>query len=209
MESLIQVIFQLCKDCCCKTIPSKKEVATVISRLEREGELKIPQEILDHRRCDGLTSTLAQHIMSAQRGGSELKTWGVILGALKAAREEGKVSAEAGQLLGLGTPDGTRTHGPQLRRLGQAMEEGHRTRGGPAGARERLSAGAKRRRNRQRWLAKWRRLSRPHLVGKKTNNKMKDTGSLVPVPHSLIPRHLIWTRQAAHCSLCQNCVSVP
>ncbi len=47
--------------------------------------------------------------MSAQEGGSELKTWGLILGALKAARVEGKVLAEARYLLGLGgggeTPD--------------------------------------------------------------------------------------------------------
>jgi len=47
--------------------------------------------------------------MSAQEGGSELKTWDLILGALKAARVEGKVLVEARYLLDLGgggeTPD--------------------------------------------------------------------------------------------------------
>ena len=91
MEPVIKVILQLCKDYCDKNIPSKKEVAAVISRLEQEGEVNAPQEILDHWRWDNLTSVLMQHIMSGQKGGSELKTWGLILGALKAAREEKKV----------------------------------------------------------------------------------------------------------------------
>ena len=95
MESVIKIILQLCKDYCGKYVPSKKEVTAVISRLEREGEVKAPHEILDHRRWDDLTSALTQHIMSTQKGGSELKTWGLILGAFKAAREEGKVLMEA------------------------------------------------------------------------------------------------------------------
>lgn len=102
MESVIKVILLLCKDYCGKNVPSKKEIAAVISRLEREGEVKAPQDILDHRRWDDLTSALAQYIMSAQKGGSELKTWGLILGTMKVAREQGELSAEARQLLGLG-----------------------------------------------------------------------------------------------------------
>lgn len=39
--------------------------------------------------------------MSVQKGGSELKTWGLILGVLKAAREERKVWEDARRLWGL------------------------------------------------------------------------------------------------------------
>ena len=88
-------MLQFCKDYFGKYAPSKKDIHAVISRLEWEGEVKAPQEILDHQRWDNLTSAFAQHIMSAQEGGSELKTWGLILGVLKAARVEGKVLAEA------------------------------------------------------------------------------------------------------------------
>ena len=109
MESVIKIILQLCKDYFGKYVPSKKEVTAVISRLEREGEVKAPHKIIDHQRWGDLTSALAQHIMSAQEGGSELKTRGLILRVLKAARVEGKVLVEARYLLGLGgrgkTPD--------------------------------------------------------------------------------------------------------
>jgi len=109
MESVIKVILQLCKDYFGKYVPSKKEVTAVISRLEREEEVKAPHKIIDHQRWGDLTSALAQHIMSAQEGGSELKTRGLILRVLKAARVEGKVLVEARYLLGLGgrgkTPD--------------------------------------------------------------------------------------------------------
>ena len=95
MEHVLKVLLQFCKDYCEKNAPSKKDIHAVTSRLEREEEVKTPHEILDHRSWDDLTSEFAQHIMSAQEGGSELKTWGLILGALKAARVEGKVLAEA------------------------------------------------------------------------------------------------------------------
>jgi len=102
MESVIKVLPQACKTYCRKHTPSKKEVAAVLLLLQQEGEVKAPQEILDHWRWDDLTSAFVQHIMSAQEGGSELKTWGLILGVLKAARVEGKVLVEARYLLGLG-----------------------------------------------------------------------------------------------------------
>ncbi|XP_046795435.1 uncharacterized protein LOC124418352 [Gallus gallus] len=109
MDHVLKVLLQFCKDYFGKYAPSKKDIHALISRLEREGEFKAPHEILDHQRWDDLTSEFAQHIMSAQEGGSELKTWGLILGALKAARVEGKVLVEARYLLGLGgggeTPD--------------------------------------------------------------------------------------------------------
>ena len=95
MEHVLKVLLQFCKDYCEKNAPSKKDIHAVISRLEREGEVKTPHEILDHRRWDDLTSAFTQHIMSAQESRSELKTWGLILGVLKAARVEGKVLAEA------------------------------------------------------------------------------------------------------------------
>jgi len=95
MEHVLKVLLQFFKDYFGKYAPSKKDIHAVISRLEQEGEVKAPQEILDHRRWDDLTSAFAQHIMSAQEGGLESKTWGLILGALKAARAEGKGLVEA------------------------------------------------------------------------------------------------------------------
>ena len=95
MDHVLKVLLQFCKDYFGKYAPSKKDIHAFISWLEREGEVKAPHEILDHWRWDDLTSEFAQHIMSAQEGRSELKTWGLILGALKAARMEGKVLAEA------------------------------------------------------------------------------------------------------------------
>lgn len=41
--------------------------------------------------------------MRAQKG-AKLKTWGLMLGALKAAKEEGKAMSAAGQLFGLPLP---------------------------------------------------------------------------------------------------------
>lgn len=43
--------------------------------------------------------------MSTQKGRSELKTWGLILRALKTAREEGKVLEDAQRLWGLDQAD--------------------------------------------------------------------------------------------------------
>ena len=108
MDHVLKVLLQFCKDYCEKNAPSKKDIQAVISRLEREGEIKAPQEVFDHRRWDHLTSALAQYVMNSQKGGSELKTWGLILGALKAVREEGKVWEEARRLWG---PDQTDPRG--------------------------------------------------------------------------------------------------
>ena len=131
MEHVLKVLLQFCKDYCEKNAPSKKDIHEVISQLEQEGEIKAPQEIFDHQRWDDLTSALAQYVMNSQKGGSELKTWGLILGALKAVREEGKVLAEARYLLDLG--GGGETPDP----------------GGLMGAREQFLAGAERRQSRQ------------------------------------------------------------
>ena len=98
MEHVLKILLQFCKDYCKKNAPSKKVIHTVISRLEREGEIKAPQEVFDHWRWDHLTSALAQYVMNSQKGGLELKTWGLILRALKAAREEGKVWEESRRL---------------------------------------------------------------------------------------------------------------
>ncbi|XP_072184906.1 uncharacterized protein [Excalfactoria chinensis] len=105
MENVIKVLSQFCKDYCGKNVPTKKDITAVLSCLEREGELASPTDILDHHRWDVLTSALAQHTMSMQEAG-ELKTWGLILGALKTAREEGKVEDVACSLLGLGQGSG-------------------------------------------------------------------------------------------------------
>jgi len=107
MEHVLKILLQFCKDYCKKNAPSKKVIHTVISWLEREGEIKAPQEIFDRRRWDDLTSALVQYVMNSQKGGLELKTWGLILGVLKAAREEGKVWKPGGSgVLIRRTPEG-------------------------------------------------------------------------------------------------------
>ena len=105
MKHVLKVLLQFCKDYCRKNAPSKKDTHTIIPQLEQEGEIKAPQEIFDHRRWDDLTSVLAQYIVSAQKGGLELKTWGLILGVLKTAREEGKVLEDTRRLWGLDQVD--------------------------------------------------------------------------------------------------------
>ncbi|XP_021237191.1 uncharacterized protein LOC110390262 [Numida meleagris] len=100
MDSVIKVLLQFCKDYCGKNMPSKKEITAVLSRLEREGEIDTPEDVLNHQKWDSLTSALARHTMSVQKA-AELKTWGLILGAVQAAREEGKAANEVRKLLGL------------------------------------------------------------------------------------------------------------
>lgn len=100
MELVIKVFLQLGKYYGWKDMPSKKEVATVVSWLEREGVLSDPSDILNPQRWDEITSVLAHHTMSAQSG-TELKTWGLMLRILKVAKGEEKVTGAARQLLGL------------------------------------------------------------------------------------------------------------
>ncbi|XP_048790780.1 uncharacterized protein LOC125688622 [Lagopus muta] len=100
MESVIKVLYQVCKTYCGKTAPSKKEVGTVLSFLVKEGLLSFPYEIYDSSKWDSLTLALAQRAMSSQ-GASVLKFWGLIRGALKAAREEKTAKNLARDLLGL------------------------------------------------------------------------------------------------------------
>ena len=107
METVIKVIVHACKTYHGKHAPSQKEIAAVLSLLEREG-LTLPHDICDHNNWDSITAALSQRAMVTQKT-AELKTWGLILGALKAARVEGKVLVEARYLLDLGgggeTPD--------------------------------------------------------------------------------------------------------
>ncbi|XP_072187129.1 uncharacterized protein [Excalfactoria chinensis] len=110
MEQSIKAVSQLCKLYCDKKAPSKKEIAAVLSCLEQEGELSSPKDILDYRKWDSLTTALAQHVMNARKA-AELKTWGLILKALKAAREEGKFIEDARMLLGF-SPDRGRVGQP-------------------------------------------------------------------------------------------------
>ena len=55
MEHVLKVLLQFCEDYFGKYAPSKKDIHAVISRLEWEGGVKAPQEILDYRRWDDLT----------------------------------------------------------------------------------------------------------------------------------------------------------
>ena len=100
MDQVIKVLVQFCKDYFGKSTPSRKEIAAVLSLLNELGELDSPRYVLDSSRWDLLTSVLCQRAMASQKA-TELKTWGLILGALKAARVEGKVLVEARYLLGL------------------------------------------------------------------------------------------------------------
>ncbi|XP_040511753.1 uncharacterized protein LOC121108275 [Gallus gallus] len=100
MDQVIKVLVQFCKDYFGKCAPSRKEIAAVLSLLNELGELDSPRYVLDSSRWDLLTSVLCQRAMASQKA-TELKTWGLILGALKAARVEGKVLVEARYLLGL------------------------------------------------------------------------------------------------------------
>ena len=101
MEQVVKVLLQFCKDHGGKRVPSKKDIAAVIRCLEKERELSSPWEILDHNKWDSLTFSLCERAMNEQKD-AELKTWGLVLGALKAAWKEGKTDARLGAALGLG-----------------------------------------------------------------------------------------------------------
>ncbi len=94
METVIKVIAHACKTYHGKHAPSQKEIAAVLSLLEKEGLLTSPHDICAYTNWDSITAALSQRAMVTQKT-AELKTWGLILGALKAARVEGKVLAEA------------------------------------------------------------------------------------------------------------------
>lgn len=100
MYSVIRVVLQLCKTYYGrKATPSKKDIAVVISCLEKEGELSSPRVILDHNKWDSLTFSLCERAMNEQKD-AEFKTWGLVLGALKAAR---KGKTRLGAALGIGS----------------------------------------------------------------------------------------------------------
>lgn len=100
MEAVIKVIVHACKIYNGKHAPSQKEIAAVLSLLEREGLLTSPHEIYDHNNWDSITAALSQRAMVTQKA-AEFKTWGLILGGLKAAREEKLAGERARELLGL------------------------------------------------------------------------------------------------------------
>ena len=96
MYSVIRVVLQLCKTYYGrKATPSKKDIAVVISCLEKERELSSPRVILDHNKWDSLTFSLFERAMNEQKA-SELKTWALVLRALEAARKEGKTETQVG-----------------------------------------------------------------------------------------------------------------
>ena len=47
MESVVKVLLQLGKDYSSRDTPSKKELAAIVSRLEREGVCEDPRDILN------------------------------------------------------------------------------------------------------------------------------------------------------------------
>ncbi|XP_021237012.1 uncharacterized protein LOC110390137 [Numida meleagris] len=90
MEQVIKVLLSFCKVYCGKNSPSEKEIAAVLSRLERERIIASRHEVLYYQLWDFLTMVLAQRDMTAQDV-AERRVWGMILGTLKAAREEKKL----------------------------------------------------------------------------------------------------------------------
>lgn len=105
MEAVIKVILHACKLHCGKQAPSKKEVTAVLSLLEKEGLLTNPSDLYNPGRWDGITAALSQRSL-ATRKVSEFKVWGLILEALKAAREEKLANQRARDILGLETGGG-------------------------------------------------------------------------------------------------------
>nr|AMP18892.1 gag-fps fusion protein [Avian leukosis and sarcoma virus] len=101
MEAVIKVISSACKTYCGKTSPSKKEIGAMLSLLQKEGLLMSPSDLYSPGSWDPITAALSQRAMVLGKSG-ELKTWGLILGALKAAREEQATSEQAKFWLGLG-----------------------------------------------------------------------------------------------------------
>nr|AAC60725.1 polyprotein [Rous-associated virus type 1] len=101
MEAVIKVISSACKTYCGKTSPSKKEIGAMLSLLQKEGLLMSPSDLYSPGSWDPITAALSQRAMVLGKSG-ELKTWGLVLGALKAAREEQVTSEQAKFWLGLG-----------------------------------------------------------------------------------------------------------
>nr|NP_955599.1 p19 MA [Avian myelocytomatosis virus] len=101
MEAVIKVISSACKTYCGKTSPSKKEIGAMLSLLQKEGLLMSPSDLYSPGSWDPITAALTQRAMVLGKSG-ELKTWGLVLGALKAAREEQVTSEQAKFWLGLG-----------------------------------------------------------------------------------------------------------
>ncbi|XP_048786361.1 uncharacterized protein LOC125686433 [Lagopus muta] len=100
MDQVIKLVLQFCKDYHSRNAPSKKDISVVLIRLEKEWNLPSSQDILDPDKWDQFTSTLAQRAIEEQKA-AELKIWGLILGALKAAREEDRIPEAARVTIGL------------------------------------------------------------------------------------------------------------
>ena len=100
MDSVLRVVLQIWKTYCGKNAPSKKDIAAVASCLESARLLPSPGVLLDSGRWDSFTEALLQRAARKHKA-KELKTWGLVLGALKAAREEKQVQAIAKGVFGL------------------------------------------------------------------------------------------------------------
>ncbi|XP_072201820.1 uncharacterized protein [Excalfactoria chinensis] len=102
MDSVIKVVSRVCKTHCVRNVPSKKDIAAVISCLEVAQILPSPSNLLDSERWDSFTAAMLHRAMHEYKA-EELKTWGLVLGALKAAKEEKQVQAIATGVFGLDT----------------------------------------------------------------------------------------------------------
>ncbi|XP_042720917.1 LOW QUALITY PROTEIN: uncharacterized protein LOC122176464 [Lagopus leucura] len=101
MEAVIKVISSACKTHCGKNSPSKKEIGAMLSLLQKEGLLTSPSDLYSPGSWDPITAALSQRVMELGKS-EELRTWGLVLKALKAVREEQVTSGQAKLLLGLG-----------------------------------------------------------------------------------------------------------
>ncbi|XP_032297314.1 uncharacterized protein LOC107306226, partial [Coturnix japonica] len=95
-----KVLFSFCKSLFPKHAPSKKELTSLLVLLEREGLLATPSDIYEPDNWEGITSALSHRALTTQKT-SEFKTWGLVLGALKAARDEKLANQRAKDLLGI------------------------------------------------------------------------------------------------------------
>ncbi|XP_048786350.1 uncharacterized protein LOC125686425 [Lagopus muta] len=105
MEAVIKVISHACKNYCGKNVPSKKEISATLMLLEKEGLLSSPSDLYDPNNWDSFTAALSQRAMITQKP-AEFLVWGLILTALKKAKEEKVAGDRARELLGLGPGGG-------------------------------------------------------------------------------------------------------
>lgn len=102
MDSVTKVLLRVCKTHCGRNAPSKKEIVAVITFLQEAELSPSPCNLLDSERWESFTAALLLRATNDYKA-EELKTWVLVLGALKAAKEEKKIQAVANGVFGVGS----------------------------------------------------------------------------------------------------------